>query len=90
LKEKSSAITGILSMDMSFILKNTGMEERHTTALPTTIIRRYFTESCQTITSHTIITDRHIPLVITYRQLYRQIISVGISQRVATQLPPIP
>ena len=33
LKEKSSVITGILSMDMSFILKNTGMEERHTTAV---------------------------------------------------------
>jgi len=33
LKEKSSAITGILSMDMSFILKNTSMEERHTIAV---------------------------------------------------------
>jgi hypothetical protein len=33
LKEKSSAIMDILSMDMSFILKNTGMEERHTTAV---------------------------------------------------------
>jgi len=32
-KKKSSAITGILSMDTSFILKNTGMEERHTTAV---------------------------------------------------------
>ena len=33
LKEKSSAITGILSMDMSFTLKNTAMEERHTTTV---------------------------------------------------------
>jgi len=33
LKEKFSATTGILSMDMFFILKNMGMEERHTTAV---------------------------------------------------------
>jgi hypothetical protein len=33
LKKKSSAIMDILSMDMSFILKNTGMEERHTIAV---------------------------------------------------------
>jgi hypothetical protein len=57
--------------------------------IPTDIIRRYFTESCQTITSHAIITDGHIPSVITYRRLYRRILSVGISQRVATQLPPM-
>jgi hypothetical protein len=33
LKEKLSAITGILSIDMFFILKNTGMEERHITTV---------------------------------------------------------
>jgi len=33
LREKSSAITDILSMDMSFILKNTCMKERHTTTM---------------------------------------------------------
>ena len=33
LKEKLSATTGILSMDMCSILKNTGMEERHTTSV---------------------------------------------------------
>jgi len=60
------------------------------TALPTDNIRRWFTESCQTITSHAIITDRNIPSMITYRRIYRRIISVGISQRVATQLPPMP
>ena len=31
LKENVSATTGILSMDMFSILKNTGKEERHTT-----------------------------------------------------------
>jgi len=30
LKEKLSATTGILSMDMCSILKNTGIEKRHT------------------------------------------------------------
>jgi len=30
-KKSSAIIMGILSMDMPFILKNTGMEERHTT-----------------------------------------------------------
>jgi hypothetical protein len=29
-----------------------------------------FTESCQTITSHAIITDGYYPSVITYRRLY--------------------
>ena len=33
LKEKLSATTGILSMDMFSILKNTSMEERHTTTV---------------------------------------------------------
>ena len=33
LKENVSATTGILSMDMFSILKNTGKEERHTTAV---------------------------------------------------------
>ena len=33
LKEKLSATTGILSMDMFSILKNMGKEERHTTAV---------------------------------------------------------
>jgi len=45
--------------------------------------RRYFTESCQIITTYAIITDEHILSVIKYRRIYRQIISVGISQRVA-------
>jgi len=49
-------------------------------------IRRYFTESCQTITSHAIITDGYIPLVIKYRRIYRRILSVGISHRVGKQL----
>jgi len=35
-------------------------------------------------------TDGHIPSVITIRRIYRRIISVGFSQRVATQLPPMP
>jgi hypothetical protein len=60
------------------------------TALPTDNIRRWFTESCQTITSHAIINDENISSMITYRRIYRWIISVGISQRVATQLPPMP
>ena len=58
--------------------------------LPTFNVRRYFTESCQTITSHTIITDGIYPSVIKYRRIYRWIISVGISQRVAKQLPAMP
>jgi len=33
LKENVSATTGILSMDMFSTLKNTGKEERHTTAV---------------------------------------------------------
>jgi hypothetical protein len=33
MKEKLSAITGILIMDMCFILKNKGMEERHITTV---------------------------------------------------------
>jgi hypothetical protein len=33
LKEKLSVTTGILSMDMFSILKNTGMIERHTTTV---------------------------------------------------------
>jgi len=33
LKENVNATTGILSMDMFSILKNTGKEERHTTAV---------------------------------------------------------
>jgi hypothetical protein len=33
LKEKLSVTMGILSMDMFSILKNTGMIERHTTAV---------------------------------------------------------
>jgi len=33
LKKNVSATTGILSMDMFSILKNTGKEERHTTAV---------------------------------------------------------
>jgi hypothetical protein len=33
LKEKLSATTSILSMDMCFILNNTGIEERHTTTV---------------------------------------------------------
>jgi len=33
LKETLSATMSILSMDMYFILKNTGMEERHTTTV---------------------------------------------------------
>ena len=32
-ERKLSATTGILSMDMFSILKNTGKEERHTTAV---------------------------------------------------------
>jgi len=32
-EEKLSATTSILSMDMCFILKNTSMEERHTTTV---------------------------------------------------------
>jgi hypothetical protein len=47
--------------------------------------RRYFIESCQTIASHVIKTDG----LITYRRRYQRIISVGISQRVATQLQPM-
>ena len=60
------------------------------TAFPTDNIRRWFTESCQTISSHAIITDGNIMSMITYRRIYRRIISIGISQRVATQLPPMP
>jgi len=33
LKEKLSATMSIFSMDMCFILKNTSMEERHTTTV---------------------------------------------------------
>ena len=58
--------------------------------LPTDYFRRYFTESCQTITSHAINTDEIYPSVIQYRRNYRQIISVGISQRVGKQLPAMP
>jgi len=59
-------------------------------ALPTDNFRRYFTESCQTITSHAIITEGYIPSVIKYKRIYRRIISVGISQRVGKQLPAMP
>ena len=59
-------------------------------ALPTDKFRRYFTESCKTITTDAIITDGIFPSMFKYRRLYRRIISVGISQRVAEQLPPMP
>jgi hypothetical protein len=58
--------------------------------IPMDNIRQYFTESCQTITSHAIITDGIYPLVIKYRRIYRRIISVRISQRVVKQLPAMP
>jgi len=45
------------------------------TALPTDNIRRYFTESCNTITSHAIITDGIS--VGNYRLNFRRIYSVG-------------
>jgi hypothetical protein len=45
------------------------------TASPTDNIRRYFTESCNTITSHAIITDEIS--VGTYRLNFRRIYSVG-------------
>ena len=57
-------------------------------ALPTDNIRRYFTESCRTITSHAIITDGitdgYYPSVIKCRWHYPQKISVGISQSTIT------
>jgi hypothetical protein len=49
------------------------------TALPTNNIRRYFTESCNTITSHAIITDGISVgnAVGNYRLNFRRIYSVG-------------
>ena len=49
------------------------------TALPTNNIRRYFTESCNTITSHAIITDGIFVgnAVGNYRLNFRRIYSVG-------------
>jgi len=58
--------------------------------IPTDNIHRYLTESCRTITIHAIftddITDGYYPSVIIFRRHYWRIISVGITQRVATKI----
>jgi hypothetical protein len=57
-------------------------------------IRRYLTESCRTITIHAIVTDgiadEYYPSVFNFRRLYRRILSVGITQRVAIKLQAMP
>jgi hypothetical protein len=50
--------------------------------------RRYFTESCKTITTHATITDRYIPSVFTIT--ITDGIYLSVFDRVLKYLPPMP